>query len=55
MHESGIDDVTDNDEDEEEHLGEALDDAEETDLGVVAREVDRIAFLIKHNEKNCHN
>ena len=34
------------------HLGEALDDA---DLGIVAREVERMAFLYKHNEENCHN
>ena len=34
------------------HLGEALDDA---DLGIVAREVERMAFLCKHNEENCHN
>ena len=46
------DDIIDND---EEHLGEALDDQEATELGIVAREVERMAFLHKHAEENCHN
>ena len=40
---------------EEEYLGEALDDVEATDLGVVAREVERMAFMYKQAEINCHN
>ena len=55
VHTSSDDDVINNEEDEDEHLGEALDDVEATDLGIVAREVERMAFLFKNSEENCHN
>ena len=51
-HDNLNDDVIGHD---EEHLGEALDDQEATELGMVAREVERMAFLHKHAEQNCHN
>ena len=55
VHPSVVDNVIDNDDEDKEHLGEALDDAEATNLGIVAREVERMAFLFQHNERNCHN
>ena len=55
VHPSVVDNVIDNDDEDEEHLGKALDDAEATNLGIVAREVERMAFLFQHNERNCHN
>ena len=45
---------TNNDDGDEDHLGEALDNVEATELGIVAIEVERMAFLYKHAEQNCH-
>ena len=54
-HSSSNDSVDNSAEVEEEYFGEALDDMEATELGVVAREVERMAFLYKQAEQNCHN
>ena len=54
-HDNSVGNTTNNDDGDEEHLGDALDDVEATELGIVAREVERMAFMYKHAEQNCHN
>ena len=54
-HSSSNDSVINTNEVEEEYLGDALDDVEATELGVEAREVEKMAFMYKQIEQNCHN